>query len=91
MNNAQGLDFFYGMPIKIQVKMKIPRIYREHPLLYNLAYGYNLDVKILEANLSNDQNNDGLFYLELTGIKERLANALNYISSLNINFSQYQV
>jgi ABC-type methionine transport system ATPase subunit len=91
MNTYQGLNFFYGLPIKIEIRMKIPRIYWEQPIIYNLAYGYNLDVKILSGNLGSDNNNDGDFHLELTGIKERIAEGIKYLSSLNINFSQYQL
>lgn len=75
-----------NQPVKVNLNIKIPYIYRQEPVIYNLAYKYHLEVKILHGSLDNCFHQEALFSLQITGLIEKITPALKYIASLNVEF-----
>jgi ABC-type methionine transport system ATPase subunit len=70
--------------IKTRIRVRIPKHYRQEPVISHLVSHYGLSINIVAALLGANAIDDGWFDLELTGTSEQLRNAQIYINDLDL-------
>lgn len=68
----------------IQVKIRIPKQYRQSPVISQLISHHQIQVNFLAALLAENTENDGWFHLELIGKYEDIKDALIELDDLNV-------
>jgi ABC-type methionine transport system ATPase subunit len=72
---------------KIRLQLSIPSCYSKTPVLSRLISKYKLVVNILIAKLEINQNNPGLFEIELQGTPQQISEGLGYLETLKLRIS----
>lgn len=73
-----------SQPQSLKISLHIPPKYLQQPIIFDLASTCNLKVNITSALLGEEADGDGWFNLILTGTKNSLRLALEYLSTLEI-------
>ncbi|WP_069790598.1 NIL domain-containing protein [Cyanobacterium sp. IPPAS B-1200] len=68
----------------IKISIHIPPHHHDKPIIVDLASKHNLEVNITSAMLGEYADKDGWFNLVLSGEKDSIQQALNYLSDLGI-------
>lgn len=69
---------------KKRIQFIIPQKYHQEPILFNLASDYQLQVNFFSAILGKDGLGGGCFDIEITGNRQQIEGALDYLSRLNV-------
>ncbi|KOP23686.1 ABC transporter [Hapalosiphon sp. MRB220] len=67
-----------------RIRVRIPKDYRQEPVISHLVSDYDLTVNISAAILGANAIGDGWFDLELQGTSEQIDNGLNYLKELEL-------
>ncbi len=67
-----------------RIRVRIPKDYRQEPVISHLVSDYDLTVNISAAILGANAIGDGWFDLELQGTSEQIDNGLNYLKQLEL-------
>lgn len=79
-NGASKVD----SPTQTRIKIQIPRIYQQQPVISHLTSDYGLTVNITGALLGGSSQEEGLFDLELHGTPQQIQGALAFLEQLNV-------
>ncbi len=71
-------------PIKMRIKIRIPKNFHHEPVISRLISDYGVTVNILGALLGANARDDGWFDLELLGTTNQIQSALAYIDELKL-------
>lgn len=69
---------------QLRIFMQIPEKYHQEPVISNLISRHHLDVNILAATLGANAKGNGWFSLELRGKYWKIAEAMTYLSELDV-------
>ncbi|MCG6134685.1 MAG: NIL domain-containing protein [Nostoc sp. LLA-1] len=69
---------------RLRLRLYIPPIYLQEPIISQIISRYNLTVNITGAALDKNTNGQGCFDLELQGSMSHISNCLNYLESLHL-------
>ncbi|MCP6762398.1 MAG: NIL domain-containing protein [Fischerella sp. CENA71] len=67
-----------------RIRIRIPKDYRQEPVISRLVSDYGLTVNISAAILGANAIGDGWFDLELKGTSEQIDSGLNYLKELEL-------
>jgi ABC-type methionine transport system ATPase subunit len=67
-----------------RIRIRIPKHYRQEPVISHLVSHYNLTVNIMAAILGANGNGDGWFDLEIQGTHANIQSALIYLNELDL-------
>ncbi len=67
-----------------RIRIRIPKDYRQEPVISRLVSDYGLTVNISAAILGANAIGDGWFDLELQGTPEQIDHGLNYLKELEL-------
>lgn len=67
-----------------RVRVRIPQIYHQEPILSNLIAQQGLNITINAALLGGNAKGDGWFDLRLQGTAKQIDSALIYLSDLDV-------
>ena len=71
-------------PAQVRVRLKIPKHYRNDPILSTLVNQHQITINILSALLAVDTSEGGWFDLEMQGTQGQLAAAILHINDLGV-------
>ncbi|MBU0628186.1 MAG: 4Fe-4S binding protein [Nanoarchaeota archaeon] len=85
MTNEKIKDFSYTKHslVKRKLVLHFPKKTIDQPITYKLVKDYNLVFNILKAKIDNEQE-EGLLVIELSGKDEDYAKGIDYLESLGI-------
>ncbi|MBD2432756.1 MAG: ABC transporter [Mastigocladus sp. ERB_26_2] len=67
-----------------RIRVRIPKDYRQEPVISRLVSDYGLTVNISAAILGANAIGDGWFDLDLQGTPEQIDSGLNYLKELEL-------
>jgi hypothetical protein len=67
-----------------RIRVRIPKDYRQEPVISRLVSDYGLTVNISAAILGANAIGDGWFDLDLQGTPEQIDSGLNYLKELKL-------
>ncbi|TBR60678.1 ABC transporter [Mastigocladus laminosus UU774] len=67
-----------------RIRVRIPKDYRQEPVISRLVSDYGLTVNISAAVLGANAIGDGWFDLELQGTPEKIDGGLSYLKELQL-------
>ncbi|MDX2097246.1 MAG: NIL domain-containing protein [Leptolyngbyaceae cyanobacterium bins.59] len=69
---------------QIRVRLRVPKHYRQQPVISRLVSEYHLTVNIAAALLDTQSTSDGWFDLELHGTHAHIQEGLAYLHELEL-------
>lgn len=75
-----------GSPLETRVRIEIPKIYQQDPVLSRLTSEYGVTFTITKALLNVKNQENGLFDLELSGTPQQIQKALEYLLQKEVKF-----
>lgn len=73
-----------------RIRIRIPQDYHQDPIISQLATHYHVTVNIVSALLDANATGDGWFDLSLKGSEQQIANAITFITDLNVEILKDQ-
>ena len=74
-----------GNRVKRRLILSFPAHRIEEPVTYNLVREYNILINILNADISHGK--EGILLLDMSGSREDMENAMNYLKMNDITYS----
>ncbi len=74
--------------MKVKILLTYPKELTDQPIIYRLIKDFDFEINILRASI--DYNVEGKLLLEISGAKEKVDDAIEYLENQKVNVEIYE-